>query len=125
VLKKSASGVLATWPGSRTFSVRSARPSGCGLAGRAFLNILLRSWKIGKFWIPISSQNIFEFFNILLGVKIGGEHEIYDMEQKGPTVIVERANDLISGSPVWLPKLHPSLLHIAKHLRTCFTYRSL
>ena len=56
------------------FSVRSARPSGCGLSfeipqdrtRRAFLNILLRSGKIVKFWIPISSQKNLEVFNTLL-----------------------------------------------------------
>jgi hypothetical protein len=29
------------------------------------LNILLRSWKIAKIWIPISSQKNFEFNSLL------------------------------------------------------------
>jgi hypothetical protein len=40
MLQKSASGVLGVLSCSRT-GVRSARQNACGLAGRAFFNILL------------------------------------------------------------------------------------
>ena len=39
-LKKAANGVLGPLSCSRIFHVRSARQRTCGLAGRAFLNVL-------------------------------------------------------------------------------------
>jgi hypothetical protein len=66
MFKKAASGVLLARTPQRTHHVRLGVLASCGLAGRAFLNILPHLGENVIRWIMMNFFKNFEFFNSLV-----------------------------------------------------------